>query len=70
MRNLNGDQVFDDTLPAANGLLEAGHPVPLDRLLWAIEDWFHRQGLLKADEHRALSEVVQTLIDPNGDEVH
>ena len=33
MRNFTKDAVFDDTLPAGDGLLEAGLRVPLDRLL-------------------------------------
>lgn len=32
MRNFTNDAVFDDTLPVADGLLEAGYRVPLDRL--------------------------------------
>ncbi|MDR3750740.1 MAG: hypothetical protein P4K94_04560 [Terracidiphilus sp.] len=50
MRNFTNDAVFDDTLPAADGLLEAGTRVPLDRLRPAMEDWFRRKGYLKRDE--------------------
>jgi hypothetical protein len=50
MRNFTNDAVFDDTLPAADGLLEAGTRVPLDRLQPAMEDWFRRKGYLKPDE--------------------
>jgi hypothetical protein len=50
MRNFTNDAIFDDTLPAADGLLEAGHRVPLDRLQPAMEDWFRRKGYLKPDE--------------------
>jgi hypothetical protein len=50
MRNFTNDPVFDDTLPLADGLLEAGHRVPLDRLRPAMEDWFRRKGYLKAEE--------------------
>ena len=32
MRNFTNDAVFDDTFPAGDGVLEAGHRVPLDRL--------------------------------------
>jgi hypothetical protein len=32
MRNFTNDAVFDDTLPVGDGLLEAGHHVPLERL--------------------------------------
>jgi hypothetical protein len=50
MRNFTNDAVFDDTLPADDGLLEAGHRVPLDRLRAAMEDWFRRKGYLKPEE--------------------
>jgi hypothetical protein len=56
MRNFTNDQIFDDTLPTADGLLEAGHRVPLDRLQAAMEDWFRRKGYLKPEE---LLEVVE-----------
>ena len=46
MRNFTNDQVFDDTLPASDGLLEIGARVPLDRLTIAMEDWFRRKGYL------------------------
>ena len=32
MRNFTNDAVFDDTPPAGDGLMEAGHCVPLERL--------------------------------------
>ena len=32
MRNFTNDAIFDDTLPIADGLLEVGNRVPLDRL--------------------------------------
>jgi hypothetical protein len=50
MRNFTNDAVFDDTLPIADGVLEAGNRVPLDRLQLAMEDWFRRKGYLKTDE--------------------
>jgi hypothetical protein len=50
MRNFTNEAVFDDTLPAGDGLLEAGARVPLDRLRTAMEDWFRRKGYLKAGE--------------------
>lgn len=56
MRNFTSDPIFDDTLPAGDGLLEAGHRVPLDRLLEAMEDWFHRKGYLKAGETLVVTE--------------
>jgi hypothetical protein len=57
MRNFTNDAVFDDTLPAADGLLEAGHHIPLDRLQPAMEDWFRRKGYLKPDERLAIDEI-------------
>lgn len=50
MRNFTNDAVFDDTFPAADGLLEAGYRVPLDRLQTAMQDWFRRKGYLKPEE--------------------
>lgn len=47
MRNFTNDAVFDDTLPVADGWLEAGRRVPLDRLRSAMEDWFRRKSYLK-----------------------
>ncbi|MFZ0304882.1 MAG: hypothetical protein WAL75_19470 [Terracidiphilus sp.] len=58
MRNFTNDAVFDDTLPVADGLLEAGTRVPLDRLQAAMEDWFRRKGYLKAGERVEVAEVV------------
>jgi hypothetical protein len=57
MRNFTNDAVFDDTLPAGDGLLEAGHRVPVDRLQIAMEDWFRRKGYLKVDERLAVDEI-------------
>ena len=50
MRNFTNDAIFDDTVPVADGVLEAGHRVPLDRLQPAMEEWFRRKGYLKPDE--------------------
>lgn len=50
MRNFTNDAIFDDTLPVADGLLEAGNRVPLDRLRTAMEDWFRRKGYIGAGE--------------------
>ena len=57
MRNFTNDAVFDDTLPAADGLLEAGSRVPLDRLQPSMEDWFRRKGYLKPGESLAVLEL-------------
>lgn len=58
MRNFTNDSVFDDTLPIADGLLEAGHRIPLDRLRPAMEDWFRRKGYLKPDERLEIQEIA------------
>jgi hypothetical protein len=63
MRNFTNDSVFDDTLPAGDGLLEAGYRVPLDRLGTAMEDWFRRKGYLKAEEQLEVRELSQTETD-------
>ena len=57
MRSFTNDAIFDDTLPLADGLMEAGHRVPLDRLRPAMEDWFHRKGYLKPDERLEVVEL-------------
>jgi hypothetical protein len=59
MRNFTNDAVFDDTLPVADGLLEAGHHVPLERLAAAMEDWFRRKGYLKAGERLSAVELAR-----------
>jgi hypothetical protein len=46
MRNFTNDQVFDDTIPAGDGLMEIGTRVPLERLQSAMEDWFRRKSYL------------------------
>ena len=56
MRNFTNDQVFDDTLPTADGVIEIGARVPLDRLKMAIEDWFRRKGYLAKDAALLVSE--------------
>ncbi len=58
MRNFTNDAVFDDTLPAGDGLLEAGHNVPLDRLGPAMEDWFRRKGYLKTEDSLSVTELT------------
>ncbi|MGD0731422.1 MAG: hypothetical protein ABR956_09155 [Terracidiphilus sp.] len=57
MRNFTNDTLFDDTLPIADGLLEAGSRVPLNRLQPAMEDWFRRKGYLKPDEGLAVLDL-------------
>ena len=56
MRNFTNDAIFDDTLPVADGLLEAGNRVPLDRLETSMEDWFRRKNYIGPEEHLRISE--------------
>jgi hypothetical protein len=60
MRNFTNDAVFDDTLPIADGLLEAGTRVPLARLQPALEDWFRRKGYLKPGERLDVTEITSS----------
>jgi hypothetical protein len=64
MRNFTNDAVFDDTLPIADGLLEAGLRVPLERLQPAMEDWFRRKGYLQPEERLEVREVAAQVSDP------
>ena len=64
MRNFTNDAVFDDTLPIADGLLEAGLRVPLERLQPAMEDWFRRKGYLQPEERMEVREVAARVSDP------
>jgi hypothetical protein len=58
MRNFTNDPVFDDTLPVADGVLEAGAHVPLERLQPAMEEWFRRKGYLKPGERLEVAEFA------------
>jgi len=44
MRNFTGSAEFDDTLPQADGLLEAGLSVDPARLAGAMSEWFTKRG--------------------------
>ena len=56
MRNFTNDQVFDDTIPAGDGVLEIGTRVPLERLKESMEDWFRRKGYLAKEAKLVVSE--------------
>lgn len=56
MRNFTNDAVFDDTLPAADGLLEIGARVPLDALKTSMEDWFRKKGYIAVGDSLELTE--------------
>jgi hypothetical protein len=57
MRNFTNASVFDDTLPIADGQMEIGTSVPLDKLQEAMQDWFHRKSYLPKDSTLSLKEV-------------
>jgi hypothetical protein len=44
MRNFTGSAEFDDTLPVADGRLEAGLRVDPARLAEALSEWFTKRG--------------------------
>ena len=60
MRNFTNDAVFDDTLPIADGLLEAGARVPLDHLSAAMQDWFRRKSYLAPTDHLRITELERS----------
>jgi hypothetical protein len=64
MRNFTNDAVFDDTLPIADGLLEAGTRVPLDRLRSAMEDWFRRKSYLAPTDTLRITELPRPPLEP------
>jgi hypothetical protein len=57
MRNFTNDAIFDDTLPVADGEMEIGQRVPLDRLKSSAEDWFRRKNYLPKDGRLIVSEI-------------
>jgi hypothetical protein len=59
MRNFTNETVFDDTLPVADGTMEIGTHVPVDRLKDAMEDWFHRKSYLPKGSVLKVSEAVK-----------
>ena len=56
MRNFTNDQVFDDTLPVTDGIIEVGTRVPLNLLQEKMEDWFRRKSYLPKDSRLIVSE--------------
>ena len=57
MRSFTGESRFDDTLPLADGRMEAGRLVPLQPLRSAMEDWFRRKSWLAAGESLVIEET-------------
>jgi len=58
MRNFTNDPVFDDTLPVADGLMEIGTRVPLERLREAMEDWFRRKSYVTREAALVVQEMT------------
>ena len=58
MRSFTNDPVFDDTLPVADGHMEIGIRVPLDRLQHDMEDWFRRKNYLPVGGRLVVEEVA------------
>jgi len=56
MRNFTNDPIFDDTLPVADGLMEVGARVPLERLRDDMEDWFRRKSYLPKEARVVVKE--------------
>ena len=56
MRNFTNVPIFDDTLPVADGLIEAGTRVPLSELKRAMEDWFRKKGYIAKGAALAMTE--------------
>jgi hypothetical protein len=57
MRNFTNASVFDETLPVADGHMEIGTRVPLDKLREAMEDWFRRKSYLPKNSKLFLEEI-------------
>ena len=57
MRNFTNDAIFDDTLPVADGLLEAGLRVPFDLLQQRMEQWFRRKNYLSEEETLRIQQI-------------
>ena len=57
MRNFTNASIFDDTLPVADGQMEAGAHVPLDQLQATMEDWFRRKSYLPKDGRLRVTEM-------------
>jgi len=56
MRSFTNDQVFDDTLPVSDGIIEVGTRVPLELLRERMEDWFRRKSYLPKESRLLVRE--------------
>ncbi len=56
MRSFTNDQIFDDTLPVSDGVIEIGSRVPIELLNERLTDWFRRKGYIGASSVLHLTE--------------
>ena len=56
MRSFTNATVFDDTLPIADGQMEIGKNVPLDKLKEAMEDWFKKKSYIPKEKSLRVAE--------------
>jgi hypothetical protein len=57
MRNFTNSAVFDDTLPIADGRVEAGLRVPIDALTLAMDEWFRKKSYLREGDRLMVREI-------------
>jgi hypothetical protein len=69
MRNFTNDSIFDDTLPVADGWMEIGTRVPVERLKEAMEDWFRRKSYLPKESNLVLEESDDPVIGSPDDPI-
>jgi hypothetical protein len=62
MRNFTGAAEFDDTLPTADGRMEAGLRVQPARLAAAMSEWFTKRG--KGNGHQVTVEIREDALAP------
>ncbi len=56
MRSFTNATVFDDTLPVADGEMEIGKNVPLNKLKEAMEDWFKKKSYIPKEKTLLVAE--------------
>jgi hypothetical protein len=61
MRNFTNASIFDDTLPAGDGLLEIGSRIPVEQLRDAMEDWFRRKSYLPKQAGLIITEITSVM---------
>jgi hypothetical protein len=58
MRDIANPTALDDTLATADGQLEIGKNVPLDKLKNAMEEWFRKKSYLPKEAALILKEII------------